>query len=626
MIKCKFLNYREESNFQRDLNAGNIPEGAIAFIHNPREIWARGMYYPCGSLSDAEIADIENRISQSIEDDINTLVENLTRSINEALARKADKSEIPTVPENVGAFTNDVGYLTRHQDISGKVDRSELNPAAFDGNVQWDDIQGKPDNIGGTEQVQVNWEELNQTSKSYIQNKPTLAAVATTGSYDDLSNKPTIPMSTNELTNNSGFITSGQLKKINNESLIGTGNIDISSGVTSYNDLSDTPTFKTINNESIVGVGNIEISSGQSITLDTNLDENSTNAVQNKTIYYAIKGIKDNLKWTDIQGRPTINGQIITADADISIPDPQMQSDWTEEDNTSPVYIKNKPAIPSVDNAFNAQSSNALANSTITEYKIGTDQAIGTINETIDALKPVATTGKYSDLTGTPDIPEGLGDLDISFLKTLNENSFNGGATQLTQLSDTDISDPQAGQALVYITQNGEGKWINGTPTDPFFIKLALVAGGAQPGSWNGIEVNNNFFDLNGDETVDTNDLTVASDLRNYALGFVADYAKNFYGKKFATEDYVDGKIISAPESMEAKLFNLYNLIADNFVLKSDVPYESSSEAPVYNPLEEVEIDPEAFVSYTYIRPIHITDYENLQDKKNNVCYLVYDE
>lgn len=82
MIKCKFLNYREESNFRRDLNAGNIPEGAIAFIHNPREIWARGMYYPCGSLSDTEIANIENRISQSIGGDINAALDSLTTSIN----------------------------------------------------------------------------------------------------------------------------------------------------------------------------------------------------------------------------------------------------------------------------------------------------------------------------------------------------------------------------------------------------------------------------------------------------------------------------------------------------------------------------------------------------------------
>ena len=34
------------------------------------------------------------------------------------------RNSIPTVPGNVSAFTNDAGYLTEHQDISGKVDRT----------------------------------------------------------------------------------------------------------------------------------------------------------------------------------------------------------------------------------------------------------------------------------------------------------------------------------------------------------------------------------------------------------------------------------------------------------------------------------------------------------------------
>lgn len=33
---------------------------------------------------------------------------------------------IPTVPTNISAFTNDVGYLTQHQDISGKLDTSKV--------------------------------------------------------------------------------------------------------------------------------------------------------------------------------------------------------------------------------------------------------------------------------------------------------------------------------------------------------------------------------------------------------------------------------------------------------------------------------------------------------------------
>lgn len=41
--------------------------------------------------------------------------------------------------------------------------------------------------------VQANWNETNESSDAFIQNKPTLATVATSGSYNDLTNKPSIP-------------------------------------------------------------------------------------------------------------------------------------------------------------------------------------------------------------------------------------------------------------------------------------------------------------------------------------------------------------------------------------------------------------------------------------------------
>ena len=37
-----------------------------------------------------------------------------------------DKPTIPVVPTNVSAFTNDTGYLTQHQDISGKLDTNKV--------------------------------------------------------------------------------------------------------------------------------------------------------------------------------------------------------------------------------------------------------------------------------------------------------------------------------------------------------------------------------------------------------------------------------------------------------------------------------------------------------------------
>ena len=39
----------------------------------------------------------------------------------------SNKPTIPTIPTNVSSFINDVGYLTQHQDITGKAEKSEMS-------------------------------------------------------------------------------------------------------------------------------------------------------------------------------------------------------------------------------------------------------------------------------------------------------------------------------------------------------------------------------------------------------------------------------------------------------------------------------------------------------------------
>ena len=45
---------------------------------------------------------------------------------------------------------------------------------------------------GGVSQIQSDWNQTTNTALDFIKNKPTLATVATSGSYDDLTNKPTL--------------------------------------------------------------------------------------------------------------------------------------------------------------------------------------------------------------------------------------------------------------------------------------------------------------------------------------------------------------------------------------------------------------------------------------------------
>lgn len=46
--------------------------------------------------------------------------------LDSALSLKADKSELPAIPQDISAFNNDIGYLTEHQSISHKADKSEI--------------------------------------------------------------------------------------------------------------------------------------------------------------------------------------------------------------------------------------------------------------------------------------------------------------------------------------------------------------------------------------------------------------------------------------------------------------------------------------------------------------------
>ena len=134
-------------------------------------------------------------------------VENL--ATKEELATKADISSIPT---NTSQLTNDSGFLTSIP--TEYVTETELNTKGYLTSHQ--DISGKA-------------------------NISDLATVATSGDYDDLSNKPTIPTNTSQLTNDSGFLTSIPTEYVTET--------ELNTGLSSYQTKTDntlTTTSKTV--------------------------------------------------------------------------------------------------------------------------------------------------------------------------------------------------------------------------------------------------------------------------------------------------------------------------------------------------------------------------------------------
>ena len=101
----------------------------------------------------------------------------------------------------------------------GSVSGSSGGGGGVVGDVVWGNIKGDI-----TNQIDL------QNELTIKVNREELSRVATTGSFNDLLDKPVIPTKTSELENDSGFLTEQTLKTINGESIVGEGNIEIGGG------------------------------------------------------------------------------------------------------------------------------------------------------------------------------------------------------------------------------------------------------------------------------------------------------------------------------------------------------------------------------------------------------------
>lgn len=183
--------------------------------------------------------------------------------------------------------------------LNAKANSADLATVATSGS--YNDLSNKPTIPAA--QVNSDWNANSGVAR--ILNKPTLATVATSGSYADLSNKPTIPTvnnatltiqkngttvqtftanqstnatanisvptKTSDITNDSGFITSSALAPYALSANLATV---ATSG--SYNDLSNKPTIPTVGN------GTITITQGgvSKGTFTTNQSGNTTIALE----------------------------------------------------------------------------------------------------------------------------------------------------------------------------------------------------------------------------------------------------------------------------------------------------------------------------------------------------------
>ena len=260
-----------------------------------------------------------------------------------------NKPTIPTVPTNVSAFTNDAGYLTEHQDISGKANSNDL------------------------------------------------ATVAFSGDYEDLTNTPTIPdVPEWAMSSTKPSYTVSEIDGAQEELESGTN-------------------IKTINNESILGSGNITIQGGGG---DVNVIESITfngsvvpvDASKNAAITYSAPVT-------------SVNGN--TGAVTISVP--TKVSDLTNDSGFITSYTETDPV-------FSASAAASITSADITAWN-GKSTFSGSYNDLTD--KPTLFSGDYNDLSNKPTIPT----------VPTNVSAFTNDAGYITGYTETDPTVPSWAKA-----------------------------------------------------------------------------------------------------------------------------------------------------------------------------------
>ena len=326
---------------------------------------------------------------------------------------------------------------------------------------------------GPVTQEQANWTENDPQAPSYIRNKPNLAAVATSGDYDDLSNKPTIPV-VPQMKN----LVAGQNVSITEDANGVT--ISASGAPQQQADWSqnDPQAVDYIKNKPTIPAAPVQSNWNES-------DSSSLAYIQNKPSLASVATSGD---YDDLSNKPTI-------------PAAQVQSDWSQSDNTQVDYIKNKPSLAAV--ATSGDYDDLSNKPTIPAAQVQSDWSQSD-NTQVDYIKnkpslaSVATSGDYADLSNKPTIPAAQVQSDwsqsnssaVDYIK--NKPNL---ASVATSGSYNDLSDkPSIPAAQV------QSDWTEQDTSSKAYIqnKPSLAA----------VATSGNYSDLNGTPTIPTVDQT----------------------------------------------------------------------------------------------------------------------
>lgn len=285
--------------------------------------------------------------------------------------------------------------------------------SGFDG--QYSSLTGKPELA------------VVATTNSYtdLDNKPSLFSGAYTdltgkptlfsGAYADLTGKPTIPSKVSDLTNDSGYLTA--------ETVTAGTNLTNGSHTASLDSNGFLSAKMFLADQGAAGAGGFSFSGtegGNDSGMFSSTDGDVKLIANNEEVFNITTGglnLKKKVVFSDSTEQTTAwTGSVAysSVTGTPSIPAAQIQSDWTQTDNTLKDYIKNKPTLSTV--ATSGAYSDLSGKPTL--FSGAYTDLTGK-----PTLATVATSGSYADLSNTPGIPTDVSQLtDTTNLLASSQN------------------------------------------------------------------------------------------------------------------------------------------------------------------------------------------------------------
>ena len=335
--------------------------------------------------------------------------------------------------------------------LDEKANSADLATVATSGN--YNDLINKPIIPAG--QIQSDWSQTNPSEVDYIKNKPNLATVATSGDYDDLTNKPNLSQyaTQTDLAGKQDTLVSGtNIKTINNESILGSGNIDIQGGGGENHDNADEATANALfelNERLSEAEINIDIIPTE---VQAKIDELEANVEQSldelppkfdeideefKSTALVIEELHETAQPTLVSGTniKTINNESILGSGNITIGG-GVQSNWNETDTTSLAYIQNKPSIQNpgfiqYTNPTN-NTKKGLVNSLSTYYDTNIGDCAIIEGSGYNSNTLISASGLYSHAEGTQTTASGLSSHAEGFKTTASGNYSHASGDRTT--------------------------------------------------------------------------------------------------------------------------------------------------------------------------------------------------